>query len=394
MLDGEQLSYIVSQACRHYQFSKAIRQRAWVEIDHQALAANIRALKDILAPQTALMAVVKADAYGHGAVKVAETVLKAGASWLAIATLGEGVELREAGITAPILVLGATNTTEEIEAIAHWDLQPTLCNLSQVAIFDETLARLGKILPVHLKIDTGMSRLGTRWEEALPFVAAVHQAPHLNIASIYSHFATADDPDPTTMDQQHQRFQAAIAKLEQQGIPIPKQHISNSAATLHSRDLHYDLVRLGLSIYGVYPASHLSPKVRLKPVLQVKARITQLKTLPPDTGVSYGHRFITATDTKTAVVGIGYADGVPRRLSNNLKVLVNGAFAPQIGAITMDQLMLDVSHLPDVQVGDVVTLIGTDNDQQLTVDQWANQLGTISWEILCGFKHRLPRINL
>ncbi|AMA10053.1 alanine racemase [Picosynechococcus sp. PCC 73109] len=394
MLDGEQLSHIVSQACRHYQFSKAIRQRAWVEIDHQALAANIRALKDILAPQTALMAVVKADAYGHGAVKVAETVLKAGASWLAIATLGEGVELREAGITAPILVLGATNTTEEIEAIAHWDLQPTLCNLSQVAIFNETLARLGKILPVHLKIDTGMSRLGTRWEEALPFVAAVHQAPHLNIASIYSHFATADDPDPTTMDQQHQRFQSAIAKLEQQGIPIPKRHISNSAATLHSRNLHYDLVRLGLSIYGVYPAPHLSPKVRLKPVLQVKARITQLKTLPPDTGVSYGHRFITATDTKTAVVGIGYADGVPRRLSNNLKVLVNGAFAPQIGAITMDQLMLDVSHLPDVQVGDVVTLIGTDHDQQLTVDQWANQLGTISWEILCGFKHRLPRINL
>ncbi len=394
MLDGEQLSYIVSQACRHYQFSKAIRQRAWVEIDHQALADNIRALRGILAPQTALMAVVKADAYGHGAVKVAETVLNAGATWLAIATLGEGVELREAGITAPILILGATNTTEEIEAIAHWDLQPTLCNLSQVAIFNETLARLGKTLSVHLKIDTGMSRLGTRWEEALPFVKAVHQAPKLNIASIYSHFATADDPDPTTMDQQHQRFQEAIAKLEQRGIPIPKLHIGNSAATLHSRDLHYDLVRLGLSIYGVYPAPHLSTKVRLKPVLQVKARITQLKTLPPDTGVSYGHRFITATETKTAVVGIGYADGVPRRLSNQLKVLVNGAFAPQIGAITMDQLMLDVSHLPAVQVGDVVTLIGTDNDQQLTVDQWANQLGTISWEILCGFKHRLPRINL
>ncbi|MEB3226149.1 MAG: alanine racemase [Synechococcus sp.] len=383
----------MSQACRHYQFSKAIRQRAWVEINHQALADNIHALKAILAPQTALMAVVKADAYGHGAVKVAETVLRAGASWLAIATLGEGVELREAGISAPILVLGATNTTEEIEAIAHWDLQPTLCTLTQVGLFNDTLARLGKILPVHLKIDTGMSRLGTLWEEALPFVAAVHQASHLKIASIYSHFATADDPDPSTMDQQHQRFQEAIATLKQHGIPIPKLHISNSAATLHSRALHYDLVRVGLSIYGVYPAPHLNKKVSLKPVLQVKARITQIKTLPPETGVSYGHRFVTTAATKIAVVGIGYADGVPRRLSNQLKVLVNGAFAPQIGAITMDQLMLDVSHLPEVQVGDVVILIGTENDQTLTVDQWADQLGTISWEILCGFKHRLPRIN-
>lgn len=394
MLDGEQLSYIVSQACRHYQFSKAIRQRAWVEIDHQALADNIRALKGILAPQTALMAVVKADAYGHGAVKVAETVLQAGANWLAIATLGEGVELREAGITAPILVLGATNTTEEIEAIAHWDLQPTLCTLAQVKLFDQTAAKLGKILPVHLKIDTGMSRLGTRWEEALPFVEAVHQASHLEITSIYSHFATADEPDPTTMNLQHQRFQQAIATFKQHGIPIPKLHISNSAATLHSRALHYDLVRVGLAIYGVYPAPHLTPVVSLKPVLQVKARITQIKMLPPDTGVSYGHRFKTSAPTKIAVVGIGYADGVPRRLSNQLKVLVNGIFAPQVGAITMDQIMLDVTHLPAVQVGDVVTLIGHEVEEQLTVDQWANQLGTISWEILCGFKHRLPRINL
>ncbi|BAW97122.1 alanine racemase [[Synechococcus] sp. NIES-970] len=394
MLDGEQLSYIVSQACRHYQFSKAIRQRAWVEIDHQALADNIRALKGILAPQTALMAVVKADAYGHGAIKVAETVLRAGATWLAIATLGEGVELREAGITAPILVLGATNTTEEIEAIAHWDLQPTLCTLAQVKLFDQTAAKLGKILPVHLKIDTGMSRLGTRWEEALPFVSAAHAASNLNIASIYSHFATADEPDPSTLNQQHQRFQEAIANFQQHGIPIPKLHISNSAATLHSTALHYDLVRIGLSIYGVYPAPHLAAQVSLRPVLQVKARITQIKTLPPNTGVSYGHRFKTSAPTKIAVVGIGYADGVPRRLSNQLKVLVNGIFAPQVGAITMDQIMLDVTHLPAVQVGDVVTLIGHETKEQLTVDQWANQLGTISWEILCGFKHRLPRINL
>lgn len=393
MLDGEQLSYIVSQACRHYQFSKAIRQRAWVEIDHQALAHNVRELKRLLAPRTALMAVVKADAYGHGAVKVAETVLANGATWLAIATLGEGVELREAGITAPILILGATNTPEEIEAIAHWDLQPTLCTLAQVNLFNDTMGNLGKTLPVHLKIDTGMSRLGTRWEEALPFVQAVHQSPNLQIASIYSHFATADDPDPSTMHLQHHRFQQAIATLQAEQIPLPKLHIANSAATLHSPDFHYDLVRVGLSTYGIYPAPHLQDRADLKPVMQVKARITQLKTLPPNTGVSYGHRFITTQPTNIATVGIGYADGVSRRLSNQLKVLLNGEFVPQIGSITMDQIMLDVTPLNTVQVGDVVTLIGTENAQQLTVDQWANQLDTISWEILCGFKHRLPRIN-
>ena len=160
------------------------------------------------------------------------------------------------------------------------------------------------------------------------------------------------------------------------------------------RDFHYDMVRAGIAIYGSYPAPHLENVVEIKPVMQVKARITQLKTLPPETGVSYGHRFVTAKETKIAVVGIGYADGIPRCLSNNLKVLINGQLAPQIGSITMDQIMLDVSHLEDVKVGDIATLIGKEGGDLLTVDQWANQLGTISYEILCGFKHRLPRINL
>ncbi len=394
MLDGEQLSLIVSQACRHYQFSKAIRQRAWVEIDHQALAHNVRELKQILSPRTELMAVVKADAYGHGVVKVAETVLKNGATWLAIATLGEGVELREAGITAPILILGATNTAEEIEAIAHWQLQPTICTAQQAELFSKTMARLGHSLPVHLKIDTGMSRLGTRWESAVDFVAAVHHAPFLEIVSIYSHFATADEPDPTVMRLQHQRFRETITAIQQRGIPSTKLHIANSAATLSDHALHYDLVRVGLSLYGVYPAPHLKNKLLLKPAMQVKARITQIKTLPPETGVSYGHRFVTTAETRIAIVGIGYADGVPRRLSNQLKVLLNGEFVPQIGSITMDQIMLDITHLPDVKIGDILTLIGTDGDRHLSVDQWADDLGTISWEILCSFKHRLPRINL
>lgn len=379
---------------RTYELSKIIRKRAWVEIDRSALANNVRQLKQILSPQTELMAVIKADAYGHGAVSVAQTVLKAGCSSLAIATLGEGIELREAGITAPILILGAINTPEEIKAIAYWRLQPTICNPQQALVFAETLSKIDKTLAVHLKLDTGMSRLGTCWEEATEFVQLVHQLPRLHIASIYSHFATADDPDPAKMQLQHQRFQTAIARIKAAGIEPKRIHIANSAATLSDRSLHYALVRVGLALYGLYPAPHLSSIVDLAPVMQVKARITQVKTIPAGRGVSYGHHFIADRDLRLAVVGIGYADGVPRSLSNRLQVLLRGQLVPQIGTITMDQLMLDVSNVGDVQAGEVVTLIGRDGELAISADDWANTLGTISWEILCGFKHRLPRVNI
>lgn len=393
MLSSQTLRF--SPESRHsYQLSEVIRHRAWVEIDRAALAHNVRQIKQILSPPTELMAVVKADAYGHGALRVAQTALQAGASWLAIATLGEGIELREAGIAAPILILGATNTPEEIAAIAHWKLEPTLCNPQQALIFSETMAEIGQTLPVHLKLDTGMSRLGTRWEEALTFVQLVKQLPCLKIASIYSHLATADDPDPTMMQLQNQRFQEAITQIKARGIIPPRLHFANSAATLSDRNLHYDLVRVGLALYGLYPATHLRSTVALKPVLQVKARITQVKTLPPGTGVSYGHQYVSEREMRLAVVGIGYADGVPRNLSHRLQVSLRGQLVLQIGAITMDQLMLDISSIPDVQVGEVVTLIGKDGDREISADDWAKALGTISWEILCGFKHRLPRVSI
>lgn len=394
MLSQESTSNRITRSRYDYHLSEVIRQRAWVEIDLGALTHNIKQIKGLLSPKTALMAVVKADAYGHGAIKVAQTALKAGASWLAIATLGEGIELREAGITAPILILGAINTPQEIEAIAHWQLQPTLCNPQQALIFSETLAELGENLSVHLKLDTGMSRLGTCWEQATEFVKLVQQLPHLNIASIYSHFATADDPDPTIMRLQHQRFETAIANLKTQGIKLPYLHLANSAATLTDPSLHYDLVRVGLAIYGLYPSPHLRSQVSLKSVLQVKTKITQIKTIPPGTGVSYGHQFISDRLMKIAVVGIGYADGVPRNLSNGMEVLIRGQRVRQIGAITMDQLMLDVTNIRHLKVGEVVTLIGKDGTEEITADDWANNLGTISWEILCSFKHRLPRVSV
>ncbi|NJN03068.1 MAG: alanine racemase [Leptolyngbyaceae cyanobacterium SL_1_1] len=369
--------------------------RAWVEINLGALKHNVEQLRASLGAKTDLMAVVKADAYGHGAVTVAKTAVQAGASWLGVATVPEGIELRQANLKAPILVMGAVNTPEEVRVMAQWQLQPTVVTPKQALIFSDILAgdwQGRSPLPVHLKLDTGMSRLGHPWQQAAAFYQFVRRLPQLKISSIYSHLATADEPDPTFMQTQQQRFETAIAELQLQGFQPPRLHLANSAAMLADSSLHYDLVRVGLALYGLYPAPHLNKAVSLRPVMQVKARITHLKQIEPGTGVSYGHQFIADRLMRIAVVGIGYADGVPRLLSNRLTALIRGQRVQQIGTITMDQLMLDVTHLPNLQEGDIVTLLGRDRQGQITAEDWANMLGTISWEILCGFKHRLPRI--
>lgn len=370
------------------------QDRAWVEVDLNALRHNVAAIKQRLSPATELMAVVKADAYGHGAVTVAQTALQHGATWLGVATIPEGIELREAGIRAPILLLGACNTAEQVKAIAQWKLQPTLGSPKQALVFSEAMAASTTPLPVHLKLDTGMSRLGAPWQQAAEFGQLVQRLPHLKIASVYSHLATADSPNETIMRQQHARFKQAIAQLHQAGVHPPRLHIANSAATLADPALHYDLARVGLAIYGLHPAPHLATQIDLRPVLQVKARITQIKTIEAGTGVSYGYQYIADRDITLAVIGIGYADGVPRNLSNRLEVLVRGQRVRQIGAITMDQMMLDVSSIPNLREGDVVTVLGTDGSEAISADDWASAIGTISWEILCSFKHRLPRIAI
>jgi alanine racemase len=386
-------SFADSQECNTYAW---FSQRAWVEIDLGALTYNIKQLVKFLSPRTQLMAVVKADAYGHGAVTVAKTALEAGASWLGVATVPEGIQLREEGIKSPILILGATHTPEQIQAIAHWNLEPTLCNPKQALIFSNTLESIHPHSPlsVHIKLDTGMSRLGTDWHQGSDFVQLVTGLPHLKIASIYSHFATADSPDPVIMQEQHRRFEQAISQIKTQGMKIPKLHLANSAATLADPRLHYDMVRVGLAMYGLYPATHLENHIKLQPVLQLKARVTHIKTIAKGTGVSYGHHFIAPREMRIAVVGIGYADGVSRSLSGKMQVLIRGQRILQIGAITMDQLMIDVSSLPDLQEGEIVTLLGEQGKEQISANDWANQLNTISWEILCGFKHRLPRVAI
>jgi alanine racemase len=335
------------------------------------------------------MAVIKADAYGHGAITIARKVLQQGVTWLGVATIPEGIELRRAGIDAPILILGAVNTDAQAQAIARWQLQPTLSTPKQALI---CARNLDQPLPVHLMIDTGMSRLGYDWEQALEFIQFVQGLPNLRLAGLYSHLSMADAPDPASMLLQQQRFDQVVKQVKAAGIELPRLHLANSAATLRDPSFHYDLVRVGLALYGLYPAPHLQSALPLKPVLQVRARVTLVKAIAAGTGVSYGHQFVADKPMRIAVLGIGYADGVPRRLSNQMTVLIRGQRVPQIGAITMDQLMVDISEIPDLQEGEVATLLGEDGGDRITAEDWAQTLGTISWEILCGFKHRLPRV--
>jgi alanine racemase len=364
------------------------QQRAWVEIDRNALAHNVRQIASLLEPGTEIIAVVKANAYGHGAIEVAKTVLANGATWLAVATVPEGMDLRRSGIEAPILLLGAASSADQIVAIEKWRLQPTIVSSEQAACFQEFLS--GPI-DVHLKLDTGMSRLGTNYNQSREFCRSVQSCSKLRIASIYSHLATADEPDDRVWAQQR-CFAEAIAAVKPLFDVMPKLHLANSAGTLLDRSLHYDLVRPGLALYGLSPAPHLASRLDLRPALAVYAKLTQVKDIAAGTGVSYSHRFVAPHPMKIAVLGIGYADGVPRSLSQQMEVILHGVTVPQIGNITMDQIILDVTAVPMAQVGDVVTLLGRVGQTQITADDWASKIGTISWEILCGFNHRLPRL--
>ncbi|MDE2483672.1 MAG: alanine racemase, partial [candidate division NC10 bacterium] len=353
--------------------------RAWVEVDLGAIRHNIVAIRRLLRPSTQFMSVVKADGYGHGAVAVAQTALSAGASWLAVATVEEGIHLRRAGIDTPILLFSPAICKEETEAIAEYRLQPTVCSLDQARQF--SVAGLGPI-QTHLKVDTGMSRLGVAWQEAQELLSTIRILPNVTVSGLYSHLATADAVDPTTTREQFERFAKLVDMLQRQGIQPPLAHLANSAATLTSPDTHFDLVRIGLAQYGLYPTSRLQDVVALRPALSVKARIIFVKTVPPGTGVSYGHTFRTNRQTRLATISIGYGDGIPRALSNRIDVLVRGRRARQVGTITMDQCLIDVTDVPQACEGEVATLLGRDGEECISIADWSEQLGTIPYEIL------------
>ncbi|MEA5415702.1 alanine racemase [Synechococcus sp. BA-132 BA5] len=371
------------------------RQRAWVEVNTAAIQSNVRALQRHIGPATQLMAVVKADAYGHGALPVARAALEAGAACFGVATLAEGVQLRRAGISAPVLVLGNLTQPEELRSCLRWQLMPTLSSMREALLCQNLASGSGRTMAVQLKLDTGMARLGADWQEGPRLVAALRGMEAIDLAGIYSHLACADaapDEDDGLSDLQQRRFETVLSSLAEQGLPAGCRHLANSAGTLRGHQQHYDLVRVGLALYGQPPAAHLAGVVSLQPALQIHARVTLLRQVGEGVGVSYGHRFRTSRPSRLAVVSIGYADGVPRQLSNRMDVLFDGRRLPQVGAITMDQLVIDATEAPRIEVGSMVTLLGEQQGESISPLDWSERCGTIPWEILCGFKHRLPRL--
>ena len=369
------------------------RNRAWLEVNHKNIELNTCKVKEILAKGCLLMAVVKADGYGHGAVTVAKAAIKGGANQLGVATLQEGIELREAGIKYPILVLGNLIDIEELKVCLHWNLMPTLSDTREANLCEEIAKNKNQVFAVHLKFDTGMSRLGCSTKEAPRLINFVANARHLDLVGLYSHLALADKEESKNSksftNKQIEEFRKIILKAPNNSICF---HLANSAGTLLNKKIHYDMVRIGLAIYGYSPLKDRNNILKLKPALTVKAKITLIRDVAKGVGVSYGHEFITKRPSRLAVVSIGYADGINRSLSGKISVICNGQLFPQVGAITMDQMLIDITNSAGIEIGNVVTLLGNEGEQEVSANEWAALSGLIPWEILCGFKHRLPRV--
>jgi alanine racemase len=364
----------------------------WAEIDLDAVGANVRALRERSAP-AGLLAVVKADGYGHGAVPVARAALEAGAIGLGVALVEEGIELREAGIDAPILVLSEP-VPEAASSVVGYGLTPVVYTLAGIDALAKAVADRGARdrLGVHLKVDTGMHRVGCSIEEAVELAAQVVDRHELELAGVCTHLAVADEPDNEYTAEQIRRFDAVLADLRVHDLPTGTIHASNTAGAIDWPSARFDMVRVGIGCYGLAPADELEGRIALRPAMSVKARVSHVKWVPMGTRLSYGLRYETARATRIATVPIGYADGVPRELpQHGGAAIVRGHLCPMAGTVTMDQLMLDVGDLP-VEVGDEVVLIGRQGDEEITAASWARAMGTVAYTIVCGIGPRVPRI--
>jgi len=359
----------------------------WAEINLENLAHNVTEFKKFIGPDCQLMAVVKANAYGHGDLPIARTALAHGATWLAVALPEEGVKLRRSGIAAPILVLGALSA-HQLETCVAKDLVVTVFQWEHAQALSNIARRLQKNVRVHVKVDTGMSRIGIRPEETVEFVKRLQGLPGLEVQGIFTHFATADQVGDPYAQWQWQRFSWVLRELKQAGIHIPIKHCANTAAALLMPETHLDMVRIGLGIYGLYPCFH---SIELKPVFSLHTQVVAVKRVPPGTAISYGRTYVTWKESTIVTLPIGYADGLSRHLGEKGLVIINGVKYPFAGRITMDHCMVDVGDA-DVQIGDQVTLIGKQGDQEITVDDWARWLDTINYEIPCMISDRVIRV--
>lgn len=365
----------------------------WAEIDLEAIADNVKAVKTHLGPTVGVMAVVKANAYGHGAVPIAQTALAAGADWLAVSRVEEGVALRQAGIPARILVLGYCLPAQAAAVVEH-NLTPLVTTLETAAALTDQAGRSGRPLSIQLKVDTGMGRFGLLPEEVVDFARAVQNLPWLQLEGLCSHLAVADEADPTFSRQQLQVYQEVVAALEVAGIHLSLKHLANSAAGLALPDTHYHLVRLGIAMYGLPPSDKLNWPVTLRPAMTLKTRLARVRVLPEGASVGYGRTYITSAPTPIALAAIGYGDGYPRLCSNRGAMLVRGKRAPIVGRVSMDQTSLDVSGIDHVTQNDEVVVFGRQGQAQISTDEVAGWAETINYEIVTRLAARVPRVYL
>lgn len=369
-------------------------QRLAAEINLDAIGHNIREIKKKIEPKTRLLAVVKADAYGHGSVEVSQVCLYNGADELAVATSDEGVALRSNNIFVPILILGYT-VENRLEDVVLNNLTQTVFSYELAKQLSDTAVRLGKTAYAHIGIDTGMSRIGfLPCEESLNEIDEIFKLPNLRVTGVFTHFSTADESDKSFTVQQFERFKYMTNGIEARGHRGLIRHCANSAAIIDLPEMQMDMVRAGIIIYGMMPSNDVSVNIDLIPAMSIKTHISYVKELPKGIGVGYGRKYYTDKLTKIATVPIGYADGYSRQLSNKARMIVNGEYADVIGNVCMDQLMLDVTHIKDVKMGDEVTVMGVCGDKSVSAEELGSMMGTINYEVVCGIGKRVPRVYI
>ncbi|MGQ9780252.1 MAG: alanine racemase [Bacillota bacterium] len=361
----------------------------WAEVDLDAIRHNVGEVRRLVGQRTKIMAVVKADGYGHGAVPVARAALAAGAEWLGVSLPEEGIALRRAGIGAPILVLGPLQP-EQVEPVIRYGLTPTVCHRAAAEAL--AAAAAGRKVGVHVKVDTGMGRIGLAPGEVLSFVRWLRTLPGIELGGVFSHLARADERDKTHALGQLRLFTEVCAALRAAGIDPGLCHLANSAAVIDLPHAHLDMVRTGIMIYGLRPSAEVDlSRVTLRPALSLHARVVFVKRVPAGTGISYGHAYYTKAPATIATLPIGYADGWTRLLSGKAEVLIGGRRYPMVGRICMDQAMVDLGD-DETSIGAEAVLIGRQGAEEITADEVAEKLGTINYEVVCMIGDRVPRV--
>lgn len=360
----------------------------WAEIDMNALEDNIRNIKSCIKGNAKFCAVVKANAYGHGAIEVAKKAVEMGADYLAVAVIDEAIELRKAGFTTPILILGAT-PLESAALLVDYDITQAVFTIEQAKAISAEAMRRGKTAKVHVKVDTGMSRIGVRPEVAGEFAREISELPNITVEGVFSHFALADVKDKSFAHKQLDNFKLALGKIEEAGVKVAIRHIANSAAILEMPEAHFDMVRAGIILYGLWPSDEVEHVIELKQVLKLCAKVVYMKTLHEGESISYGCTFTAKRESRIGTLPLGYADGYTRLFTGKAQVEFNGKRAPIAGRICMDQCMADFTDIPEINQGDTVVLYGSDT---LTTDEAAGWLGTINYELPCMLAPRVPRL--